>query len=342
MTKRQANSLFIPTSISGNSAEPQIAVNQHGYYRQLIQSLLVRSVDTVEGLQVLGRQLETIAKQACLSKQMGAVEQACQLMLALPPSAQFESLAQYYQALCTWRRGDPQGARQSLEHLVEKAPPEYRARALQIIGLTYHKSGEIDAALPFYIMAGKAAVRDDFATLIESQRMTAVIRSINGDHKRALADLEGLFSPVRAISRYFPVLYYELLNSLAVELCEVGRLAEAEAALSIPLSSSYAAAYPEWAETSVEILAKRTAATPSVVAINRPLEIAELPQPAGKTRAKTARRLAFSRTVQKRNLLQRASTTNAINLAISNDGLTHCTLDRLLLCTGPRGPPIHS
>src|SRR6185436_7592153 len=115
--------------------------------------------------------------------------------------------------------------------------------------------GDIDTALPYYIMAGKDAAKGDLATLIESQRMTAVVRSINGDHKQALADLEKLFSPVRAISRYFPVLYYELLNSLAVELAEVGRLAEAEAALSIALSSSFASAYPEWAETRDEILA---------------------------------------------------------------------------------------
>jgi tetratricopeptide (TPR) repeat protein len=341
VTKRQANSLFIPTSISGNSAEPQVAVNQHAYYRQLIQSLLVRSADAVEGLQVLGKQLETIAKQACLSKQMGAVEQACQLMLALPLSAQFESLAQYYQALCTWRRGDTQSARRSLEHLVEKAPPEYRARALQIIGLTYHETGDIDTALPFYVQAGKAAARGDFATLVESQRMTAVVRSINGDHKRALADLENLFSPVRAISRYFPVLYYELLNSLAVELCEVGRLAEAEAALSISLSSSFASAYPEWAETRDEILAKRTSATRSVVAIDRPREL-ELPRPAVARRTSRAPRVTLRPSVEKRNLLQRASSTNSSEVAISTVALAHFILERLLISTGPRAPPVYS
>jgi tetratricopeptide (TPR) repeat protein len=337
--KRQANSLFIPTSIGGNSAEPHFAVNQHGYYRQLIHSLLVRRVDTVEGFQVLGRQLETIAKQACLSKQMGAVEQAYQLMLALPASAQCESLAQYYQSLCTWRRGDTLTARRSLEHLVEAAPPAYRARALQIIGLTYHESGDIDTALPFYIMAGKDAAKGDLATLIESQRMTAVVRSINGDHKQALADLEKLFSPVRAISRYFPVLYYELLNSLAVELAEVGRLAEAEAALSIALASSFASAYPEWAETRDEISARRTSATPSVVAVDRPIE---LKLTATARRTKRAPRLALNRTVAKSNLLQRASSNHSIAVAIPNIALIHPVLDRLLLCTGPRAPPFAS
>jgi hypothetical protein len=145
---KQANILFIPTSISGNSAEPQDALNQHGYHRQLIYASLARGKYTIEGFQLLGQQLAAIARHAYLARQMDAVERATQLMLALPISDQLESIARYYQSLCIRQQGDYDGARRLLERVVEETTPQYRARALQIIGATYHESGEPDLALP--------------------------------------------------------------------------------------------------------------------------------------------------------------------------------------------------
>jgi tetratricopeptide (TPR) repeat protein len=190
-------------------------------------------------------------------------------LLALPISGQLESVARYYQGLCAWRHDDIDNARRSLERVVEDAPPQYRARALQVIGLTYQKRGELDAALPFYVAAGSAAASCDLLTLAESQKMTAVVRSVHGDHKRALADLEKLFPLVRALAKHYPASYYDFLNSLAVELGEVGRVSEAQAAVSIVLASPFAPAYPEWSATRDEIAAKRQSGTPSVVAFNR-------------------------------------------------------------------------
>ena len=341
MINKQASILFIPTSITGYKAERPDARSLRHYYQELLFSSLAHTASTAEGFQKLGHQLAAVARRAWAAKDLENVELASQSMLSLPIADQLESVAHYYQALCSWRRGDTENARQSLERVVDEAPPAYRARAFQIIGLTYHKCGEIDTALPFYILAGKTSPKDDLATLVESQRMTAVIRSIHGDHKQALADLESLFTAVRAISRYFPVLYYELLNSLAVELSEVGRIAEAEAALSVALASSFASAYPEWTETRDEILAKRTSATPSVVAIDRTARGAESPQPALERSAKRKPRFSLSQPVERRILLQRASGSNAVS-AVSRHFLTQGILDRLLVSTGPRAPPIPS
>jgi tetratricopeptide (TPR) repeat protein len=149
VTNKQANILFIPTSIGDYNAERQDALSQHEYYRQLIRTSLTRSAYSSEGFQALGQQLAAIARHAYLAKQMNAVEQAGQVMLALPISNQLESVARYYQALCRWQQGDTDNARQ-FERAVEEAPPLYRARALQALGLSYHKRGELDAALPFY------------------------------------------------------------------------------------------------------------------------------------------------------------------------------------------------
>jgi tetratricopeptide (TPR) repeat protein len=264
---KQANILFIPTSIGGNRAEPQDALNQQGYFQQLIYASLARSKYTIEGFRLLGEQLSTIARHAYLAKQMDAVEQVSQLMLALPLSDQLESVARYYEALCTWRRGDRDAARRSLERVAEESPQQYRARALQIIGLTYHECGDVDAACPFYVAAGRAAVNCDLLAAAESQEMIAVVRSTHGDHKQALADLENLFPLVRALGKYYPSSYYDLLNNLAVELGEVGRIAEAEAACAITLASPLAVLHPNWSETRDEIATKRQSATPSVVAV---------------------------------------------------------------------------
>ena len=184
---------FISSSSSDNSLALQGQTAQHTYYQRLILASLTRSVYTTQGFQLLGRQLESIARHAYLARQMDAVEQASQIMLALPISGQLKTAARHYQALCTKRKGDFDGARRLLERVVEETNSQYRARALQVIGLTHHARGEADAALPFYIAAGKAAADCDSLTVAESQKMIAVVRSIRGDHKQALDDLERLF-----------------------------------------------------------------------------------------------------------------------------------------------------
>ena len=314
--------------------------SQHGYYQQLIYASLARGKYTIEGFQLLGQRLAAIARHAYLAHQIDAVEQVSQLMLALPIADQLEYVARYYQALCTWRRGDRDGARRSLERVVEEAPQQYRARALQIIGLTYQESGEVDAAFPFYVAAGRAAANCDLLALAESQEMIAVVRSIHGDHKQALADLERLFPLVRALGKYYPSSYYDLLNNLAVELGEVGRIAEAEAACAITLASPLAALHPNWSETRDELSAKRVSATPSVVAVNRSPEAAPAPHAGPERRPQPVARLAlFSWPACKKTFLQRASNTIAVTAAIPGDEITRSILERVLISTGPRAPP---
>lgn len=334
---KHANILFIQTSIGGYSAEPQDAPSQNGCYQQFISASLARSVYTIEGFQVLGRQLAAIARHAYFAKQMNAVEQATQLMLALPLSKQLEGVARYYQALCIWRRGDRDGARQSLERVAEAAIPQYRARALQIIGLTYHEVGQSDTALPFYLSAGKAASDCDLSTVATSLQMTAVVRSIHGDHKHALADLEKLFPVFREVGKYNPASYYEFLNSLAVELGEVGRIAEAEAACAITLASPFAAVHQNWAETRDEIAAKRTAATPSVIAINRAPETERSAQAQPQRQTKPSQALALSCLASDKTSFQRSIIPIP---AIATTALSAISiLDRVLICIAPRAPP---
>jgi len=333
---RQASILFnfIDSSISGNSLALQEATAPHSYYQRLIGSLLAHNLYTTEGFQSVGRQLTEIARHAYFAQQMDVVEQVSQVMLALPISKELKAAALYYQAIYRWRQGNADEARRLLERVTEESASDYRARAWLTIGATYFGQGKADAALPFYVVAGKAAIGCDLLTLAESQKMIAVVRSLHGEHKQALGNLEQLFPLARAVGKHYPALYYDYLNSLAVELGEVGRLDEAEAACAIVLASPFSTAYPNWAETCDELEAKRTSATPSIVAVSLAPEPAPQAQP--QRNPKPVRALACIWPAHVNQFLQ---TTVLIASAITVIGITQSICDRVRFCLRPRGPP---
>ncbi len=76
-----------------------------------------------------------------------------------------------------------------------------------------------------------------------------------------------------------PITYYDCLNSLAVELCEAGRLEEARNISNIVLASPYAFAYPEWRETSDEIALREYRHSRSLVWISQAVPYNVLPLP---------------------------------------------------------------
>src|SRR5437763_2382785 len=103
----QATILFnISFSFSGDNAGEIELSPQHSYLQRSLYAALTRRLYTREGFELLGRQLAAIARHAYFARQMDTVEQASQLMLALPLSKELKSVAQYYQALYFKRRGD--------------------------------------------------------------------------------------------------------------------------------------------------------------------------------------------------------------------------------------------
>ncbi|HXG94048.1 MAG TPA: hypothetical protein VNN73_17020 [Blastocatellia bacterium] len=268
---------------------------------------------------------------------MDAVEQASQVMLALPISDELKGIARYYEALCVKHQGDFDKARHSLERVVEEAIPQYRARVLLSIAATHYDTGNISEAALVYLEAGKVALNTDTLTATQSAWQTAIIKSIHGDHRQALEDLEKLFPLVRTIAKHYPVLYYNYLNSLAVELGEVGRIAEAEAALSIALASPFASAYPEWIETRNEIAAKRQTASPSTVAFNRAPET-DLSAQAEPQRNAKSKAIALYWPAGKQPSYA-ALVGIPATAVISCQRTVQPTLERLGKCTKPRAPP---
>lgn len=336
----QATILFnISVSFSGDSAGKVGLSAPPSYLQRLIYAALTRSLYTTEGLELLGRQLAAIARHAYFARQTETMKEASQLMLALPLSRELKSAAQYYQAIGSWKQGSVDEARQMLSYVIDEAS-SYQAQGLLTVGATYFGQGEFEAALPYYIAAARVAGDRDLQTFATAQKMTAVVRSIYGDHQQALADLERLFPIVRTVAKHHPACYYDFLNSYAIELGEAGRIVEAQNVCAITLASPFATAYPEITQTRDELAAKRTAATPSIIAVTAAVpEIIASSQAQIEPEPTPARaRSTISLKLRRYGLLACALTivpTGTILSLVS----AHIILDQLADSTLPRGPP---
>lgn len=335
----QASILFnISFSFSGDSAG-KVELSPHSSYLQRsFYAALARGLYTREGFELLGRQLSAIARHAYFARQMDVVEQASQLMLALPLSKEQTITARYYQAICTWKRIQYQ----EIEQIIEGASQNFRAQGLFSLGTIHHRQGQFEAALPHYLAAAQVARERDLLTFAASQKMIAVIRSIYGDHQQALNDLERLFPFVRVVARHCSAFYYDFLNSYAVELGEAGRLEEARAACAIAVTSPFAVAYPEFAQTRDELAAKRTAATPSIIAVpavpkiisSAQAQVEPEPEPA---RARSTILLKLRRSYSLTRVLTKGITAS-LGVVVS----TRLVLDQIAYSTLPRSPPAFS
>jgi hypothetical protein len=115
-------------------------------------------------------------------------------------------------------------------------------------------------------------------------------------------ELEGLLPFARSMARSSPTAYLDHLNSLAVELCEIGRIQEAGAVSRIVLASPYAFAYPEWRETGADIARrgyKSRSSVPVIQPFSEPEKIQNVlympePRPASGSPIKSGRGRLFS------------------------------------------------
>jgi hypothetical protein len=250
--------LGLTDSSSMRLAETRSQISYGRLYQQFALRLIERASASAYTNRV-GNELLAIAGDGYGLRQLHVVEQVVEALLRLPLSSQFASAVRYFEALCVLRRGELAEARAILEAVAEEAPLAYRSKAMLTLAALSHESGDPESSLVFCVEASRAAASNgwcDPKTLVISQRNIAIHKSLKGDHRGALADLENLFPLVRAVGTSKPYVYYDYLNSLAVELCEAGRLEEALRASEIVIASPYASAYPEWHETRKDISLK--------------------------------------------------------------------------------------
>jgi tetratricopeptide (TPR) repeat protein len=259
------------------------ASRQAEFYQQITRSL-IKGAYKKQSFIELGNRLVAVADRAYALRQMDVVEQASLILLNLPLPRDYRSIAQYYQAYCIKRSGQFEKARPLFERVAEEVPSAYKARAIVALGSIAFDSGDYKSAFPLYLEAGRAATqhrRFDPLAAFFTGHMLAVLRSMDGDHRGALADLERMFPLIRSIGSSYSPMYHNYLNSLAVEMIEVGRLEEAQNLSKIVLATPYANAYSEWRETGADLAVRGYRTPRSVVSFaqrTRPQNLIHLPE----------------------------------------------------------------
>lgn len=257
-------------------ADPEIVVSSSSaLLRHIVTGCLAQTAQSQKTFVKLTNELIRFAEQALVIRDIDALGEVSQVLMNLPVEAA-RQIGTYYFALAMYRNGQKDEADSLTENVADNAPVTYRARAIQTLGANRHADGKLDEALRFQLEALRAA-SDTNANGLQTSLMArweiSIIKSLDGDHKSALADLRGLTPLVNLVARQTPFYFYFYCNDLAVVLGELGHMGEAQTALDIALASPYAPLYPNWAETRLELEAKRTSATPSVVAVSRPSEV---------------------------------------------------------------------
>jgi tetratricopeptide (TPR) repeat protein len=200
----------------------------------------------------LGKRLITYAKRAQSFRQYDRVEEAARVLSNIPIE-QYQLAGHYYLGLCEYRKnGDLEKARRMLEHVADYGAAFYRGCALASLAAV--EASRQDSASELRLLIESVKVSPS----LESLRGMAVVKGKEGFHRTAVKDLESLY-PLAQYAE--PVAYLQYLNSLAVELGEVGRTSEARSIISHVLKSPYAyvlaspntLAYPEWQQTAGDL-----------------------------------------------------------------------------------------
>ena len=241
MSKQTESSLFIFPSFSRVAEFYQRLLNGVTNYEDLATRIL--------------KQIEI----AHAFRQVERVRELARTLINIPLT-EYRLTAKYYLVWCNSRELKYQN--EVLESIIDQSQT-CKTRALFSRGAFEWYKGNNEAALSFYTEALKTS--PTVSEYVDLSRTIAVVKGTEGFHKSAISDLENLLPIIRyAESR----VYYDYLNTLAVELGEVGRLEEASNASRIALVSPFAPSYPEWRDTREEIDRRGWRAPRSVVAVH--------------------------------------------------------------------------
>ena len=270
-----SNSLVL-TSFSSLKRLAEFAkrISHAGLYQGIAQNL-IRGLKTNQDLAELTARLTSVADDAYLIRQFDIVGYVGRLLLNLPFS-HAERVGKYYHALTLNQGGPGDTARAAtlFGQVADHAPSLYRARAMLALGGSSHNSGDDRTAMSYYREVMSLATHHrvfDPMTIYTVNRMTAVIRGMGDDHRGAVADLETMVPLARTAGSRQPYVYYDYLNTLAVELGEVGRIEQARRASEIAIASPFARVYPEWRKTFQDIEAKSQRSSRSIIGVRQPI-----------------------------------------------------------------------
>lgn len=317
--QRAANTsrFLIDLSFQQRFADSESVATHDGALHDFVLSRLAHSANSHQISTELASGFIRLAEHVYSTRDMKKLEEASRVLMNLP-LAGARQIGLFYQALTVKRSGQIDEAQSLFETIADNGPLAYRARAIQALGALHYDKGQPAEALRFHLEAARAishVIEQNLLVTLMIQLEISHIQAHVGNHQEALANLEKLASLVQLVAKYHPFYLCFYHNALAVEFEESGRIAEAEAACAIALASPFASAYPEWRETRDKIVAKRSSATSSVVAVNRALETVPSPLMEPQRKPKPVARLAFNPVYWpacKRTFLQRASNTKGL------------------------------
>jgi hypothetical protein len=223
MSVRVANNRFISLSLIAK-------------YRQFLGG--------VSNIVELGKHLTLAAETAQLMWQTDAVREYG-LILSNLPVKEYQLIGQYYLGWYAYCNGDD--VTPSLFENIFDRSKTYKAKSLITLGALTGAKQDLESEMRYYQEALK---HSDLATSIRIARAIAIVKSKEGFHKSAIRSLESVL-PILKFAQ--PQIYYDSLNSFAVELGEVGRIEEANNICKVVLASPYVFAYPQWRETGADI-----------------------------------------------------------------------------------------
>jgi tetratricopeptide (TPR) repeat protein len=223
MSKDTDNSLFVVFSM------PR-------FYQQLLSG--------IGSYQELGNRIINRIKAAHAFRQIEQVRELSRILINVPIK-EYQLIAQYYLVWCKCRDYEYPAA--TLEKIIEQTRT-YKTKALFSRAAIEIYHGNLEHALYFYSEASKS--HPTVSEYIDLSRSIAGLKSLEGFHDSALGDLEKL---IPLIKHAEPRLYYDFLNSYAVELGIAGHKQEARNISQLVLTSPFAYAYPEWQQTAEDL-----------------------------------------------------------------------------------------
>lgn len=219
-------------------------------------------------LQELGILLIRLAEGAAARRDSETLDTFASVLISPLFPAQVQRAGHFYRAIGIRRRHGEETSRDVLERLTEEGDPVVRAKALIAVGSISREMGRLAEAYRIHGEATRildAGGRFDPVTQLQLRRGIAVIQSVDRNNRGALTTLEHLYPLARAVGLEHPAIWFDYLNSFAVELMENGRLLEAAEVGRRVAASPAAVAFPEWRETYRDILERSRRPSPSTI-----------------------------------------------------------------------------
>ena len=233
---------------------------------RLYQALL----SGIESYKDLGNRIVREIKVAHAFRQL---EKVCELSTVLTniPIKEYQLIGQYYLVwfACREKRYEVE----SLERIIDQTRT-YKAQALITRAAFEGYKGNIDSEAYFYVEALKA--NPSISQRIDIMKSLAAVKAKEGFHKQSLSDFDNLLSVLKYAD---PLVYYDCLNSYAVELGEAGRKYEARNVIKHVLESPFIIAYPEWRETSQDLREPSKSFVAINISLLKPRNVLAMPTP---------------------------------------------------------------